>query len=100
MSTNSVSYDAALAGAGFVARASQSGITLEFSGFHNSLIPLVDHVLDALPIPLIDATWTRLYQLKSQSLERVQAQRPSAVCLTNDVELMPLAYAQTEPSGS
>ena len=35
---NSVSYDAALAGAGFVARASQSGITLEFSGFHNSLI--------------------------------------------------------------
>ena len=95
---NSVSYDAALAGAGFVARASQSGITLEFSGFHNSLIPLVDHVLDALPIPLIDeATWTRLYQLKSQSLERVQAQRPSSRLFDEMTsELMPLAYAQTE----
>ncbi len=95
---NSVSYDAALAGAGFVARASQSGITLEFSGFHNSLIPLVDHVLDALPIPLIDeATWTRLHQLKSQSLERVQTQRPSSRLFDEMTsELMPLAYAQTE----
>ena len=95
---NSVSYDAALAGAGFVARASQSGISLEFSGFHNSLTPLVDRVLNALPIPLIDeATWTRLYQLKSQSLSRVQAQRPSSRLFDEMTsELMPLAYAQTE----
>ena len=95
---NSVSYNAALAGAGFVARASQSGITLEFSGFHNSLIPLVDHVLDALPIPLIDeVTWTRLYQLKSQSLRRVKTQRPSSRLFDEMAsELMPLAYAQTE----
>ena len=95
---NSVSYDAALAGAGFVARASQSGITLEFSGFHNSLTPLVDHVLDELPIPLIDeATWTRLYQMKSQGLKRVEAQRPSSRLFDEMTsELMPLAYAQTE----
>jgi secreted Zn-dependent insulinase-like peptidase len=95
---NSVSYNAALAGAGFVARASQSGITLEFSGFHNSLIPLVDRVLDALPIPLIDeATWTRLYQLKSQSLQRVQVQRPSSRLFGEMTsELMPLAYTRTE----
>ena len=95
---NSVSYDAALAGAGFVARTSQSGITLEFSGFHNSLTPLVDHVLDELPIPLIDeATWTRLYQLKSQSLQRIQAQRPSSRLFDEMTsELMPLAYARTE----
>ncbi|MBU25715.1 MAG: hypothetical protein CMD99_06765 [Gammaproteobacteria bacterium] len=95
---NSVSYTAALAGVGFVARSSQSGITLKFSGFHNSLIPLVDRVLDALPIPLIDeATWTRLHQLKSQSLARAQLQRPSSHLF--DVmtsKLMPLTYGTME----
>ena len=44
-----------------------------------------------------EATWTRLYQLKSQSLQRVQAQRPSSRLFDEMTsELMPLAYARTE----
>ena len=95
---NSLSYEAALAGVGFIARASQSGISLEFSGFHNSLIPLVDRILDTIPIPLIDeTTWTRLHQLKSQSLAGVQTQRPSGRLFDEMTsELMPLAYPQKE----
>ena len=95
---NSMSYAAALAGAGFSAQATQSGITLQFSGYHQSLIPLVNQVLDSLPIPLIDeSTWSRLQQLKSQSLARVQAARPSSRLFDEiTAELMPLAYSQTE----
>ena len=79
---NTLSYAAALAGAGFSAQASQSGITLQFSGYHQSVVPLVNQVLDRFPIPLIDeSTWSRLRQLKSQQLARVQATRPSAACL-------------------
>ena len=95
---NSMSYAAALAGAGFSAQATQSGITLQFSGYHQSLIPLVNQVLDSLPIPLIDeSTWSRLQQLKSQSLARVQAARPSSRLFDEiTAELMPLAYSHTE----
>ena len=97
---NTLSYDAALAGVGFSVQSSQSGITLQFSGYHNSLVVLVDSVLRALPIPLVDeATWIRLRQLKSQKLSRVQAQRPSSRLFDEvTAELMRLAYAQTELS--
>jgi insulysin len=95
---NSLSYAAALAGAGFSAQATQSGITLQFSGYHQSLIPLVNQVLDSLPIPLIDeSTWSRLHQLKSQSLARVQAARPSSRLFDEvTAELMPFAYSNIE----
>jgi insulysin len=95
---NSLSYEAALAGVGFSAQSSQSGMTLQFSGYHNSLTLLVDSVLRALPIPLIDEpTWTRLRQLKVQQLARVQAQRPSSRLFDEvTAELMPFAYAQSE----
>jgi len=58
----------------------------------------VNQVLDSLPIPLIDeSTWSRLQQLKSQSLARVQAARPSSRLFDQiTAELMPLAYSQTE----
>jgi insulysin len=95
---NSLSYAAALAGAGFSAQASQSGITLQFSGYHQSVIPLVNQVLDRLPTPLIDeSTWSRLRQLKSQELARVQATRPSGRLFDEmTAELMPLAYSSAE----
>ncbi|MEL0322408.1 MAG: insulinase family protein, partial [Gammaproteobacteria bacterium] len=95
---NSLSYAAALAGAGFSAQATQSGITLQFSGYHQSLISLVNQVLDSLPIPLIDeSTWSRLHQLKSQGLARVQAARPSSRLFDEvTAELMPFAYSSIE----
>ena len=95
---NSLSYSAALAGAGFSAQESQSGITLQFSGYHASLKTLVDQVLAQLPIPLIDeSTWTRLRQLKSQSLARVQTARPSSRLFDEiTAELMPLSYSQAD----
>ena len=49
---NSLSY-AAIGGRGFSAQASQSGITLQFSGYHQSVIPLVTK-FSIVPIPLID----------------------------------------------
>ena len=95
---NSLSYAAAVAGAGFSAQATQSGITLQFSGYHRSLIPLVDQVLENLPISLIDeATWSRLRQLKSQGLARVQAAKPSNRLFDEmTAGLMPLAYSNEE----
>jgi secreted Zn-dependent insulinase-like peptidase len=95
---NTVSYEAVLAGAGFGAQATQSGITLEFSGFHAALIPLVDEIMAALPIPLVDeATWARLYQLKQQELGALDTTRPFNRLFDElTAGLMPRAYPKTE----
>ena len=95
---NTLSYEAVLAGAGFAAQATQSGITLEFSGFHNALVPLVDEIMEALPIPLIDeATWDRLYQLKRQELNALDTTRPFNRLFDElTAGLMPRAYPKTE----
>ena len=94
---NTLSYEAVLAGAGFSAQATQSGITLEFSGFHNALVPLVEAITQALPIPLIDeATWDRLYQLKQQELASLDTTRPFNRLFDELTSgLMPRAYAKT-----
>ena len=95
---NSLSYNAALAGAGFSAQATQSGITLRFSGFHASVITLAHTILDKLPIPLTsELVWSRLRELKAQSLASVQSAKPSNR-LFNElaVELMPRSYSNAE----
>ncbi len=94
----SLRYNSAMAGAGFSARSTQSGITLNFSGFHSSVIPLAHAIFDNLPIPLTsELDWNRLRQLKAQSLASVQSSRPSSR-LFNELtaELMPLAYSYAE----
>jgi insulysin len=95
---STLSYDAALAGAGFAAQATQSGITLEFSGYHTALLPLIDAVMARLPIPLIDdGTWTRLATLKSQELAALDSTRPFNRLFDElTAGLMPLAYPKTE----
>ena len=95
---NTLSYDAALAGAGFSAQATQSGITLEFSGYHQSLLPLIDQVVSELPIPLIDeGTWDRLANLKMQELAALDSTRPfNRLFDEMTAGLMPLAYPKTE----
>ena len=74
------------------------GVTMQFSGYHQSVVLLVKPVLDRFPIPLIDeSTWSRLRQLKSQELARVQATRPSGRLFDEmTAELMPLAYSSAE----
>ena len=95
---STLSYDAALAGAGFAAQATQSGVTLEFSGYHTALLPLIDAVMARLPIPLIDeGTWTRLATLKSQELAALDSTRPFNRLFDElTAGLMPLAYPKTE----
>lgn len=95
---STLSYDAVLAGAGFSAQATQSGITLEFSGYHTALLPLIDAVMARLPIPLIDeGTWTRLATLKSQELAALDSTRPFNRLFDElTAGLMPLAYPKTE----
>lgn len=95
---NTLSYDAALAGAGFSAQATQSGITLQFSGYHQSLLPLIDTVISGLPIPRVDeGTWNRLSNLKKQELAALDSTRPfNRLFDEMTAGLMPLAYPKTE----
>lgn len=95
---NFLNYDAMLAGAGFRARATQSGITLEFSGFHRPILPLIDNVIKGIQIPLIDEpTWNLLYQAKKQKLSEANSTRPFSR-LFDEIKagLMPLAFTQAD----
>ncbi len=95
---NPIAYEAALAGVGFSASATQSGITLEFSGYHQPLTALVDKVMADLPIGLVDeGTWERLSRLKGQELDAQDSSRPFNR-LFNELTsgLMPLGYSKSE----
>lgn len=95
---NASSYNAALAGVGFFAQSTLSGITLQFSGYHESLILLLNQVIDDLPIPPIDEqVWNRLEQLKSQEFDSLKSTRPFTRLFDElSAGLMPLKYSKSE----
>lgn len=74
---SALTYDAAVAGAGFSVQSTQSGFTLQASGYHEGVMRLVPEVLATLPPPLIDApTFNRLKARQVERLSGFDKQRP------------------------
>lgn len=95
---NPLSYEALLAGVQFSAQATQSGITLSFSGYHQPMRSLVETVMSRIPVPLLSAvTWERLSRLKQQELDAIDSTRPvNRLFGELTAGLMPLAYPKEE----
>jgi insulysin len=95
---SAMTYDAAIAGASLGVQSTQSGFTLQASGYHDGVMRLVPNVLETLPPPLIDAgTFARL---KARQLDRLSAydkQRPVNRLLSElTVTLMPREFLEAD----
>jgi len=95
---SAVTYDAAVAGASLGVQSSQSGFTIEASGYHDGVMRIVGDVLSTLPpMPIDESTFTRLKARERDRLVGFDKQRPVNRLLSEiTTTLMPRAFSDAD----
>lgn len=95
---SALTYDAAIAGAGVSVQSTQSGFTVQASGYHEGVMRLMPQVLATLPPPLIDApTFNRLKARQVDRLSGFDQQRPVSRLLSElTATLMPREFLDAD----